>query len=157
MNLNVLENIKKNYLLFKKIYFYAKKTNLYESKDIIENNKNLIEDLFIIEIFGCFERFLRNRLNDCINKNCKFDKITIHLEYMKIDDILDSLKTIVNSNTIGYLKQIKSYRDWVAQGRNEDKLPPIKKIDFDKIFEIIKTIMEVLEKKNDRKICNKKL
>ena len=148
MNLDVLKEIKESYDIFRKAFKSAKKTDLYEKVDTLDKSKEIIDDLFIVEVFSCFERFLRDKILNCINLNsCKFEekKIVDYLEYMKIEDILDSLKVIIDPHTIGFLKQIKSYRDWVAHGRNPNKLPPVRKIDFNKAFETIKTVMSVLE------------
>jgi len=118
-----------------------------EKVDVLNESKDMIEDLFIVEIFACLERFLRDKLGDCVDlEKCKFkqEAVLTHLEYMKIEHILDSVKGIIDSDTIGFIKQIKSYRDWVAHGRNPEKPPPVRKIDFEKSFEVIKSVMEVL-------------
>ena len=147
MNLDVLGKIRNSYKIFKKTYKFVKKTNLCERIDALNESKDMIEDLFIVEIFACLERFLRNKLGDCIVlEKCKFKQEAIlkHLEYMRIDDILDSLKGVIDSKTVGFIKQIKSYRDWVAHGRNPEKPPSVRKIDFEKSFEVIRSIMEIL-------------
>ncbi len=147
MNLDVLERIRNSYKFFREAYKFVKKTNLYEKMEVLNESRNMIEDLFIVELFACLERFLRDKLINCIDlQKCNFDpkRILNHLEYMKIEDILDSLKGIIDSNTIGFIKQMKSYRDWVAHGRNPERPPSVRKIDFEKSFEAIKSIMEVL-------------
>ena len=147
MNLDVLGKIRNSYKIFKETYKFVKKTNLCERIDALNESKDMIEDLFIVEIFACLEWFLRNKLGDCIVlEKCRFKQEAIlkHLEYMRIDDILDSLKGVIDSNTVGFIKQIKSYRDWVAHGRNPEKPPPVRKIDFEKSFEVIRSIMEIL-------------
>ena len=150
MDLNVLKGIKQRYKNFNEIIKAYRKGKLGTlSADEVRSVKETVEDLFILEIFSCFERFLRNKLYECLKlKDCVFDseKILNHIEYMKIDDLLDSLKVIVDSHTVGWLKQIKQYRDWIAHGRNPQKPPPVKTVNFDKLFEIIERIMEILEK-----------
>jgi hypothetical protein len=148
VNLDVLEKIKGSYDIFRKAFRAAKRADLYEKVDTLDKSKEIIDDLFIVEIFSCFERFLRDKILDYINlESCKFEKKKIidYLEYMRIEDILDSLKVRIDSHTIGFLKQIKSYRDWVAHGRNPNKLPPVRKIDFNKAIEAIKIVMSGLE------------
>ncbi|WP_022671142.1 hypothetical protein [Hippea alviniae] len=148
MNLNALERIYNSYKIFKETYRFVKKTNLYERIDVLNESKDTVEDLFIVEIFACLERFLRNSLIYCIElEKCNFEKERIlnHLEYIRIEDLLDSLKKIIDSNTVGFIKQIKSYRDWIAHGRNPKKPPSVRKVDFEKSFEAIKSIMQVLE------------
>ena len=141
MNINVLNRIKNHYDIFLNIYRKNR-------KDItIRESENTIKDLFLIEIFSCFERFLRDKYLECLDlDNCAYAKETIlkNIEYIKIDDILESLKKTIDPNIIGNLKQIKKYRDWVAHGRNMQKPPPINKIDIDKTYEMIKDIMEII-------------
>ena len=46
-----------------------------------------------------------------------------------------------------FLKKLEilfKQRDWVAHGRNPEKPPPVRKIDFEKSFEVIKSVMDVL-------------
>lgn len=141
MNINVLNRIKNHYDIFLNIYRKNR-------KDItIRESENTIKDLFLIEIFSCFERFLRDKYLECLDlDNCAYAKETIlkNIEYIKIDEILESLKKTIDPNIIGNLKQIKKYRDWVAHGRNMQKPPPINKIDIDKTYEMIKDIMEII-------------
>ena len=151
MNLSVLKEIKKKYEDFSEIIKFYRKAKLGTLlTDEIDAVKRLIEDLFVVEIFSCFERFLRNRIEDCLNlEKCSFGKEQVlkHVEYMKVEELLDSLKGVVDSNSIGYLKQLKQYRDWVAHGRNPEKPPPVRTVDFDKVFKILETVMEQLEKR----------
>ena len=151
MNLDVLREIRKRYKNFIEIIGSYKRRKLgILSTEEIKAVKDLIEDLFVLEIFSCFERFLRNRITACLDfEKCSFgsEQILKHVEYMKVEELLDSLKGLVDANSIGYLKQIKQYRDWVAHGRNPQKPPPLRTIDFDKVFEIVETVMEQIERK----------
>ncbi len=149
MTINALNEIRKKYNTFKQIFKNLKKSsNANISKEVIET-EDVIEDLFIVEIFGFLERFLRNNVENCINQNKCFisnNIIKSHLEYMKIDNILDSLP--LEKESIGYLKQIKSYRDWVAHGKNQNKPPHIQKVDFDKYFTLVEDIIHIVLSKN---------
>jgi hypothetical protein len=153
VNLNVLREIKERYSNIKEIFkTYKKSTKGTLSSDEVRKTQNMIEDLFVVEVFSCFERFLRDSIKNCLHfEFCFFGKQEIinHIEYLKIEDILNALKkeSIIDPNSIGYVKQLKQYRDWVAHGRNPQKPPPIKTVDFDKVFEIIETIMEQMEKR----------
>jgi len=141
VNINVLSSIKKDYDVFRSVYNKNR-------KDIsIRDSENTIKDLFLIEIFSCFERFLRDKYLECLNLDeyiYSKDTILKNIEYIKIDEILESLKKRIDSNIIGNLKQIKKYRDWVAHGRNMKKPPPINKVDIDKTYEMVKDVMEAI-------------
>ncbi len=149
MNLSVLREIRKRYENFNELVRTYKRGAIGTlSSDEVKAVKDTIEDLFILEIFSCFERFLRNKLIDCLKlENCPFraDKIQNHIEYIKIEELLGSLKSIIDPVSLGYLKQIKRYRDWIAHGRNPQKPPPVRTVDFDRVFEIVELIMEELE------------
>ena len=152
MNLNALKKIRRLYENFNEIIkTYKRSTAGTLSSDEVKEVKETIEDLFILEIFSCLERFLRNQLLECLKfENCylKSEKLLNHIEFMKTEELLDALKGLVDSNMVGYLKQIKQYRDWVAHGRNPQKPPPVKTVDFDEVFRIVEEIMSVLEKRN---------
>lgn len=153
MNLSVLEDIKKRYEDFVDMVNSYRKGKLgILSEEEVKAVKDTVEDLFVLEIFSCFERFLRDKIRDCLNlKACPFGKQTVinHIEYLKIDDILESLKkeAVVDADSLGYIKQLKRYRDWIAHGRNPRKPPPIRTVDFDKAFEIIESTMRQVEAK----------
>jgi hypothetical protein len=159
VNLSVLRSIKERYKNFLEIVTTYRRTQVGTlSSEQVKFVKEIIEDLFIVEIFSCFERFLRDKINNCLSlEDCLFghQQILRHIEYLKIEDLLDSLKNSsklhIDSKDIGLIKQIKQYRDWVAHGRNPQKPPPIKTVDFDKVFEIIETIMEQMEKGDNLK------
>ena len=148
MDLETLERISRHYRVFKEAFREARKSKNIEVSSIYET-ENLIEDLFIVEIFSCFERFLRNKILAGIRMEEPFfwkEKVTEHLEYMRVADILEALKAGgIDPNAIGYLKQVKDYRDWVAHGRNEQKPPPVSRVDFNKAFELIRDIMIQLQ------------
>ena len=149
MNLDVLREIRKRYEDFNELVRTYKREGIGTlSSNEINAVKETVVDLFVLEVFSCFERFLRDKLTDCLElESCPFraDKILNQVEYMKIEELLESLKDRVEPNSIGYLKQIKKYRDWIAHGRNPQKPPPVRTVDFDRVFEIIELIMEELE------------
>ena len=153
MNSDVLKKIKNRYSIFKEIFKTYRRTGRgVLSNDEVKETQDMVEDLFVVEVFSCFERFLRDTLQNCLHlESCFFgrEEIKNHIEYLRIDDIINALKkaSIIDSAGIGYIKQLKQYRDWVAHGRNPQKPPPIRTVDFDKVFEIIETIMEQMEKR----------
>lgn len=150
MNLSVLREIRKRYENFNELVRTYKKEGIGTlSSNEVKAVKETIEDLFVLEIFSCFERFLRDKLVACLElESCPFSKEQVrnHIEFMKIEELLDSLKGGIDPISIGYLKQIKRYRDWIAHGRNPQKPPPVRTVDFDRVFEIIELIMEELER-----------
>lgn len=151
MNLNALGKIRRIYENFNEIVRSYKKNKIGTlSYDEVKEGKETIEDLFVLEIFSCLERFLRNQLLECLKfENCylKSERLINHIEFIKTEELLNALKGLVDLDTVGYLKQIKQYRDWVAHGRNPQKPPPVKTVDFDEVFRIVEEIMNVLEKK----------
>lgn len=50
------------------------------------------------------------------------ETVALELERWRVDQMLDTLKPIVDADLIGHAKQVKRYRDWVAH-RNP-KRPP---------------------------------
>jgi len=149
--LNALGKIRRIYENFNEIVRSYKKNKIGTlSYDEVKEGKETIEDLFVLEIFSCLERFLRNQLLECLKfENCylKSERLINHIEFIKTEELLNALKGLVDLDTVGYLKQIKQYRDWVAHGRNPQKPPPVKTVDFDEVFRIVEEIMNVLEKK----------
>ena len=151
MDLETLERIAEHYRIFKKVFREARKSLTDESFDKLHESRSLIEDLFIVEIFSCFERFLRNKILAGIKLEEFFlwkEEVIEHIEYMKIANILEALKAGgIDPHAVGYLKHIKDYRDWVAHGRNERKPPPVSRVDFDKAYELIRDIMVQVDRK----------
>jgi hypothetical protein len=48
------------------------------------------------------------------------------IERWTMTDLLSILRNIVDSTILGQIKQIYEYRNWVAHGKNQNKMPAIK-------------------------------
>ncbi len=113
-----------------------------------------IKDLFIIDFFAAFERLLRYRLSasivsheDALSENF-VEIVRRESEYIKIEYLLDILKSFADPQQIGLIKQIKKYRDWIAHGRKSLSKSPAKPVDIYVIFETIRLMGVVVD--NDR-------
>ena len=117
-------------VLHNKTLFFA------EQKDKTMNQISLVEteldDIMILSLFASFERELRvsvqNIIDLSVNKSnpiiIKFIELTSEsIERWAIKDIIDAFEGIVDENIRSKTKQIYEYRNWVAHGKNPDKLP----------------------------------
>jgi hypothetical protein len=91
-----------------------------------------LDEMAVLAMWIEFERFvighIMSQLNIVGTAPAPFDsKLTTHverqIEFSKFDDILDLYKGWVDSNLIGQVKQIKSYRDWISH-RNPKRPTP---------------------------------
>lgn len=94
-----------------------------------------LDDIMILSLFASFERELRVSIQNIIDSNirrtnpviAKFIVLTSEsIERWIMKDIIDAFDGIVDESTRGRVKQIYDYRNWVAHGKNPDKLPPIR-------------------------------
>ena len=123
----------KEILLFRTTF---ESQNPIEAKQIIEDSLKEVEDLFVLSLWSTYERFVRNYLQ---RKGTTlqmtqpqalaypiYDYFCDEVEFWKSNQILDLLKKSLfttNSHLIGKAKQILTYRDWVAHGKNPNKYP----------------------------------
>jgi hypothetical protein len=107
----------------------------------INNSMKEIEDLFVLNLWATFERWLRDYLQDKGNTlkttmpsglgSQLYDYFTKEVEYWKPDDMLDIVKDGIFANSptnkqlVGHAKQILEYRNWIAHGRNPRRAPTI--------------------------------
>ncbi len=94
---------------------------------------NELDDLIVLSLFAAFERMLRNEISEKMEILEKIiprslgDRLSglikDQIEYWKMQDVLEVFSFAVDKDTIGKLKQILEYRNWVAHGRNLSKLP----------------------------------
>jgi len=99
----------------------------------ISKSRRDSDDYIILSLWAVFERIMIGYLQEQGKKildnppsdfNKKFyDKIESKIEYWRIDDILDIFTGPIDSQLIGRVKQIKTYRDWIAH-RNMRKGAP---------------------------------
>ena len=113
--------------------FFAEQNDIIIKK--ISSVEEELDDIMILSLFASFERELRvsiqftidlsvQRVNPVINKFIELTSESIERWTMK--DIIDAFDGFVNENNRGIVKQIYEYRNWVAHGKNPDKLPSIK-------------------------------
>jgi hypothetical protein len=48
------------------------------------------------------------------------------IERWTMTDLLSTLRNIVDDNILSQVKQVYEYRNWVAHGKNQHKVPAIK-------------------------------
>jgi hypothetical protein len=94
-----------------------------------------LDDIMVLSLFASFERELRASIQNMIDSNIKKTNPVIvnfivltseSIERWIIKDIVDAFDGIVNENIRGRVKQIYDYRNWVAHGKNPNRLPPVK-------------------------------
>ncbi len=130
--------------------------------DLLRQSEEESQDLFILGLWATFERFLRTYLQhkgEAIKQHVQpftlGDSLYRHFhkeaEYWKPVEILDFLKdslfvTTAEKNQMGLAKQILEYRDWVAHGKNPNRLPSAKELKpktaYDTLNEIINTLLQ---------------
>jgi hypothetical protein len=107
-----------------------------EAKQVIEDSLKELEDLFVLSLWSKFERFIRDYLQQkgatlqttqpTALAHPMYEYFCDEVEFWKPHQMLDLLKKSLfttNSHIIGKAKQILTYRDWVAHGKNPNKYP----------------------------------
>ena len=124
---------KSEYSFHNKTIFFGEQKNIIISR--ISFVENELDDIMILSLFASFERELRVSIQNIINLNVNknnpiiikfFDLTTESIERWIIKDIVDAFGGIVDEDIRSKVKQIYDYRNWVAHGKNPNKLPPIK-------------------------------
>ncbi len=123
-------------------------------KGVLEKSGKQLADLIVLALFAAFERQLRD---DILDKSSKLTEIIPlemgerinklaqkEIERWRIDEIIDLFDFTVDGDVRGKLKQILQYRNWIAHGRNPQKLPPVPstapKTTYDTILEFFSQI-----------------
>jgi hypothetical protein len=115
---------------------------LTELKDNINSQMDFasdeLEDIMILALFASFERELRISIQSQVASNLSTESnillkiretIDDGIEHWAVNDIIDLFKGEVTEEVLGTTKQIYEYRNWVAHGKNKDKLPSKKNTD----------------------------
>jgi len=145
-------NKKLNYNLFNRTIFLGVTEDDASLKmDVAENELN---DLIVLSLFANFERQLRD---DILNKSSKLNEITPNdlgskiyelaseeMERWQIEKIIKIYKFAVSENIISELIKILRYRNWIAHGKNQGKIPD--KVDPRTAYETIKDFILSVEK-----------
>ena len=101
----------------------------------IDDAEKELDDIMILALFASFERELRTSIQKSLDSNTTKANPTVEklliltedsIERWTVKDMIDALSDIVDENTRSQTKQIYEYRNWVAHGKNKDKLPSIR-------------------------------
>lgn len=93
-----------------------------------------LDDIMIVSLFASFERELRISIQTIIDNNTNKINQTLtrlvlltteSIERWTVNDMINALEDVVDTEIRGKTKQIYEYRNWVAHGRNRNKLPSI--------------------------------
>ena len=116
-----------------------------------------INDLFVLSLWSTFERFVRDFLQEKGEKNREilplnlgeayYQQIYQEIDYWKPESILDLLKRSLfkgDEQQIGLAKDVLKYRDWVAHGKNPNKVPSsivTPKLAYDRLYDITEILI----------------
>jgi len=104
------------------------------ARQVIKQGKSDADELFVVSLWATFERFVRTYLQEKGKKLQEISPTSLagsiypyfekEVEFWKAEDILDLLKSTLAADLIGQAKQILQYRNWIAHGKNSNKIPP---------------------------------
>jgi hypothetical protein len=118
---------------YKNIPFWGKNSADFDSQMIFTVTE--FDDVMVLALFAAFERELRTSIQDVISANLHTQNQTVlrlaeltsdSIERWTMADMLSALCDIVDGSTRGQVKQVYEYRNWVAHGKNQHKIPAIK-------------------------------
>lgn len=103
-----------------------------EALEKISDAETELDDIMVLSLFASFERELRisiqtaldsnmNKINETIAKLATLTSDSI--ERWTVSDMVDSLSDVVDLEVRSQVKQIYEYRNWVAHGKNINRLP----------------------------------
>jgi len=113
------------------VFFGKKKDQMLKKMTDVEIE---LDDIMILSLFASFERELRVSIQAIIDINTnKINSTLVRLtslttesiERWTVSDMVDALADVVDVGVRGKIKQIYEYRNWVADGKNQNKLPSI--------------------------------
>ncbi|MDR1400021.1 MAG: hypothetical protein LBJ41_08885 [Treponema sp.] len=117
------------------------KNTPFEGKSAAEFEPQMIstvaefDDVMVLALFAAFERELKISVQNALSVNLNpqnsmvsriAELTTDSIERWTMTDLLSTLRDIVDGNILGQIKQVYEYRNWVAHGKNQYKLPAIK-------------------------------
>lgn len=106
---------------------------LKETLDLLTKSIEELNDLAIVSLVSIFEQTLLTHIRTFIQKqmrptNQMTNKLTDYVvqqtERGKFTEIMDLFKSVVDPQVIGMVKQVYTYRNWVAHGKKTMKTPP---------------------------------
>jgi len=108
--------------------------NQTDTTQLIDRSRKETKDLFVVDLWATFERFVRDYLQDKASKLQQIYPATVggsmylyveeEIEFWKPEDILEKiLKSTLSPSSylVGQAKQILQYRNWIAHGKNPQK------------------------------------
>ena len=114
------------------IFLYEQKGKMLEK---LSESEEELEHIMILSLFASFERELRvsiqNIIDNNVNKcNSTVDKLATlaksSIERWSVQDMVEAFSDVVDLSLRSTIKQIYEYRNWVAHGKNPNKLPAIR-------------------------------
>jgi hypothetical protein len=100
----------------------------------LNGTEERLEQMTILALWIVFERHVLDHvmaqvisvasLQPAVFGSRLHERIQTEIEYWRFGDILDLYKDLIDVQTLGRVKQIKQYRDWIAH-RNPNKTRPL--------------------------------
>ncbi|MHC5057486.1 MAG: hypothetical protein ACYTKD_22660 [Planctomycetota bacterium] len=110
-----------------------------------------LDDLVILALFAVFEREtisalqgVRDSAMSSLRRHAERELVSMALsdvEEWRLVELLDVFKGVVDSDTVGLVKQIKKNRDWVAHGKKGER--PLN-LDPEEVRERLRRFLEEL-------------
>lgn len=106
---------------------------LKETLDLLTKSIEELNDLTIVSLVSIFEQTLLAQVREFIQHqmnptNQMTNQVTSYViqqaERGKFTEIMDLFKSVVDPQIIGMVKQVYTYRNWVAHGNKSTKTPP---------------------------------
>jgi len=129
-------------------------------QDRLNNSLKEIEDLFVLNLWATFERWLRDYLQekgDSLKTTTPselgsqlYEHFTKEVEYWKPENMLNIIKNSIfadspkNKQLVGHAKQILDYRNWIAHGRNPKRQPVINNLVPSTAYHTLNTIIDLV-------------
>ena len=113
------------------VFWGEQKDQMLKRMSIVESE---LDDLMILSLFSSFERELRVSIQEIIRNNTNPISATLirlitlteeSIERWTVRDLIDALEDVVDQSVRDKAKQIYEYRNWVAHGKNPNKMPSI--------------------------------
>ncbi len=121
---------KKIFTLHNQTIFWAERNDLMLGK--LTDTEEELDDIMVLSLFASFERELRVFIQKIIEGNISKKTRTIEritslttnsIERWTINDMVEAFSDIVDGELRGRVKQIYEYRNWIAHGKNPNRLP----------------------------------
>ncbi|WP_069472883.1 hypothetical protein [Candidatus Marithrix sp. Canyon 246] len=130
--------------------------NQSDASNFLKQSFEIIDDLFVLALWATFERYIRDFLQEkgekvremlpCDFANVFYQHLSKEIDYWKPEEILDLFQQSLfkeNKSKIWLAKDVLYYRNWIAHGKNIQKIPTIvtPKAAYDRLYEIIEVLI----------------